>query len=234
MIGRQLHDNASYSDKVFCPGYGEFFTEKTLDLEALAFAVPTDKLSESLPPELLTIRSGVEKIYPAVSNDDWETIQNEINLIKTAWNSHKNSKKKISSGMATQMDRAIRNIEGDTLEPGALSQHKIGTLNGAIDIHFAILDLEMQYRSSEEIDRDRIVVWSQKILIDAVAMEQGFLLSDIRSLSLLHERLRSVLPTAKANSLIIRINRLHTATRKEDFKTVTTISKQLLDTFKTR
>ena len=40
MIGTQLHDNWSYSDKIFCPGYGEFFTQKDLDLEALDWRYP--------------------------------------------------------------------------------------------------------------------------------------------------------------------------------------------------
>lgn len=156
MIATQLHDNGSYSDKIFCPGYGEFFTQKDLDLEALALAVPIDRLSASLPTELLTIRLGAENIYHAASNDDWKTIQNELTQIQTAWSTYqKNGKETISSRFATQMDRAIRNLEGDILEPGILSRHKIGTLNGAVDVSFAILDLEMRYRASDEIEVDR-------------------------------------------------------------------------------
>ena len=155
MTGTQLHDNGSYSDKIFCPGYGEFFTQKDLDLEALALAVPIDRRSQSLPTELLTIRLGAENIYNAASNNDWETIQNELTQIQTAWTTYQNSKEKISSRFATQMDRAIRNLEGDILEPGILSRHKIGTLNGAVDVSFAILDLEMRYRASDEIEVDR-------------------------------------------------------------------------------
>ena len=156
MTGTQLHDNGGHSDKIFCPGYGEFFTEKTLDLEALALAVPIDRLSQSLPVELVTIRSGAENIYTAASDDDWKTVQNELTQIQTAWDTYrKNSKEKISSRFIAQMDRALRNLEGDILEPGILSRHTIGTLNGAVDVSFAILDLEMRYRSSDEIEMDR-------------------------------------------------------------------------------
>ena len=87
------------------------------------------------------------------------------------------------------MDRAIRNLEGDILEPGILSRHKIGTLNGAVDVSFAILDLEMRYRASDEIEVDRLAVWARKTLIDAAALEQGFVLSDVAALKLLQERM---------------------------------------------
>ena len=44
MVARELHDDGTYSDKVFAPGYGEFFTGDKGELEALALAVPTDAL----------------------------------------------------------------------------------------------------------------------------------------------------------------------------------------------
>lgn len=231
MVGTQLHDNASYSDKIFCPGYGEFFTQKDLDLEALALALPIDRLPQSLPIELLTIRFGAENIYNAASNDNWQSVQNELSQIKNAWNTYQNSGEKVSPRFAIQMDRAIRNLEGDILEPGILSRHKIGTLNGAVDVNFAILDLEMRYRSSDEIEVDRLAVWVRKTLIDAAALEQGFVLSDVSALHLLQERLISTLPKDKARKLTVSIRKLRTATYAEDFETVTKISKQLLSFF---
>ena len=40
MVGKELHDDGTYSDKVFAPGYGEFFTGHGSEVEALALAVP--------------------------------------------------------------------------------------------------------------------------------------------------------------------------------------------------
>ena len=50
MVGRELHDDGSFSDKVFAPGYGEFYTAHEGDVEALAVAVPTDARSGPVPP----------------------------------------------------------------------------------------------------------------------------------------------------------------------------------------
>ncbi|MGI8861937.1 MAG: hypothetical protein ACR2GV_04340 [Gaiellaceae bacterium] len=44
LVGRELHDDGTFSDKVFAPGYGEFFTAHEGDVEALALAVPTSAL----------------------------------------------------------------------------------------------------------------------------------------------------------------------------------------------
>ncbi len=45
LVGRELHDDGTFSDKVFAPGYGEFFTAHEGDVEALALAVPTAALA---------------------------------------------------------------------------------------------------------------------------------------------------------------------------------------------
>ena len=44
MVARELHDDGTYSDKVFAPGYGEFFSGHGSEVEAMALAVPTDAL----------------------------------------------------------------------------------------------------------------------------------------------------------------------------------------------
>ncbi len=42
MVGEELHDDGSFSDKVFAPGYGEFYSAHEGTTEAMALAVPTD------------------------------------------------------------------------------------------------------------------------------------------------------------------------------------------------
>ena len=53
LVGRELHDDGTYSDKVFAPGYGEFYSAHAGDVEALALAVPTDALAGPPSPEEL-------------------------------------------------------------------------------------------------------------------------------------------------------------------------------------
>ncbi len=52
MVGQELHDDGSFSDKIFAPGYGEFYSAHEGDVEALALAVPTDALRGPVPRDL--------------------------------------------------------------------------------------------------------------------------------------------------------------------------------------
>jgi hypothetical protein len=58
IVGAELHQDGSREDKTFAPGYGEFFTGAGGEVEALALAVPIDKLSGAVPVELETLASG--------------------------------------------------------------------------------------------------------------------------------------------------------------------------------
>jgi len=42
LVGEELHMDGKTEDKLFAPGYGEFYAADGPDVEALALAVPTD------------------------------------------------------------------------------------------------------------------------------------------------------------------------------------------------
>ena len=68
IVTRELHDDGSFEEKVFAPGYGEFFTGSGGDVEALALAAPTDSLPGGVPAALATISTGADQVYasPAI------------------------------------------------------------------------------------------------------------------------------------------------------------------------
>ena len=231
MIGSQLHDNGSYSDKIFCPNYGEFFTEKDLDLEALAIAIPADTLNKKIPIQLSSLSDSVFNIYNALEKNDWKSIQNEVRNIKTQWSTLHYNSDKISNKFIAKMNRAIKNIDGDELEPASLAQHKIGTMSGAIDIAFSSLDIAMRYSSSTDIDIARIPVWSMKTIIDANALEHGFLLSDVKALELLFERVEYAMNNNEAKKMSSFVKDLRLAVDAEDYNKVKSIAQEMLKTF---
>jgi len=231
MIGRQLHDNGSYSDKTFCPGIGEFFTAKGLDLETVAISVPTDALPGPLPAELANITAGALGIYDAAESGDWQTALDKFKTLQSSWNSLRGGGQ-VSTLLATQMDRALRYLEGDVLEPALLHKQAIGTRNGAIDVALASLDLELRYRQPSEVDGDRLAVFARKTLIDAKALEHGLVLSDVRTLELIRDRLRHTLEKAKSNRLDSLMKDMRTGADAEDFEKVSSGARHLLDAFK--
>ena len=54
LLADELHSDGKTEEKVFAPGYGEFYTAGGGDVEALALPVPADALDESMPPQLTT------------------------------------------------------------------------------------------------------------------------------------------------------------------------------------
>ncbi len=227
MVGSQLHDNGSYSDKTFCPGYGEFFTQKDLDLEAVALALPVDALAKQAPAELATMMSSALLIHDSALNNDWNVVARELSSLKVAWNALQKNPDGVSVRLGAQMERAIESLEGDALEPGALARYTIGTQNGALDVAFAALDLERRYRATAEIELASITLWARKTIIDANALEQGFVLSDARAFEFLIERVKEKLSKGDADQLEILVKQLATAADKEDFKKIKSIASQL-------
>ena len=73
MIARELHDDGTYSDKVFAPGYGEFFSGHGSEIEAMALAVPTDALDGPVPPELEALSAAANDLLDPAMSGDWSS-----------------------------------------------------------------------------------------------------------------------------------------------------------------
>jgi hypothetical protein len=73
IIASELHQDGSREDKTFAPGYGEFFTGAGGDVEALALAVPIDKLPGPVPAELETLARGSSAM--ATMKQAWRNFQ---------------------------------------------------------------------------------------------------------------------------------------------------------------
>ena len=85
MTGKQLHMNASYSDKIFAPGYGEFLTQTDTDLEALALAVPIDALPGNMPTQLTTLVDGAVAVFDSADAGDWTATSSTVSAMNAAW-----------------------------------------------------------------------------------------------------------------------------------------------------
>ena len=170
MIARQLHMDGTYSDKAFAPGIGEYVTATPSDLEVVALALPADALNVPVPNELKTLTSGFLVIYEAAGKENWGEAQAKLSEIKSIWNSYK-SKVKISNLLLPQMDRAIAKLTGDGLVPAVGQKNKSGTRLAAVDAMLASLDLELQYRTLDEIDRERFSTYARKVIVDSEASE---------------------------------------------------------------
>jgi hypothetical protein len=182
MVGRELHDDGTYSDKVFAPGYGEFFSAHGSEIEAMALAIPTDAIDEEVPANLEELTSSASGLIDAVRAGSWGEATAALDDARASW------KPLAAAGvpprLQTEMEEALRSASRAT---EAKDEASGGT--AAIDIAQSATDLQLQYRPVADIDLARFALWARQILVDSEAGDVGGVRGDVTTLEWIRERL---------------------------------------------
>lgn len=115
------------------------------------------------------------------------------------------------------MNRALLAFEGDALNPGMAAKNKDGTRYAAVEVALSCLDLELRYRTVEDVDRDRFSVWALKTILDAETIGFGGVLSDVISLELTRDRILHTLSESDADKVNTIIKEFRAGAEKDDF-----------------
>ena len=182
MVASELHDDGATSDKIFAPGYGEFFTRDTDGVEAMALAVPTDALQEPPSPELKTLSRAANRAFDAVQSKNWKSATASLRTATAAWQ-HYQRADQVPPRLKPPMNRAITALDSAV---GARNQERAGT--GAIDVAQAALDLELRYRPPAEIDLARFEQWNRQLIVDARAGNLGAARGDLVTMEWTRDR----------------------------------------------
>jgi hypothetical protein len=195
MVARELHDDGTYSDKIFAPGYGEFLTRDGTDVEAMALAVPTDALDGPVPPELEEISSAADESFDAIEAKDWSRAAAGAEDASAAWKAY--SSGDVPPRLATEMTRALGEL------PRAI-ENRDPTAAGtaAIDVAQSALDQELRYLPPAEIDLARFELWARQIIVDASANDIGGITGDVATMEWTRDRFTHILDPAD----VTRIN----------------------------
>jgi hypothetical protein len=105
-VGKELHDDGTYSDKVFAPGYGEFFTAHGGEVEALALAVPTDAIKGSPPTDLEALSRVSHDVIGAVGSGDWKSASAGSRKAARAWAAYRTGH--VPRRLEAEMNRALK------------------------------------------------------------------------------------------------------------------------------
>ncbi len=189
MVARELHDDGTYSDKVFAPGYGEFFSGHGSEIEAMALAVPTDALDGPPPAELEELSAAANDLIDASSSGDWKSTAPSEQAAMRAWDTYRRGQ--VPPRLAKEMDRAL-----DELTAGIDARDQEQAGNAAIDVAQSTLDLELRYLPPTEIDLARFELWARQILVDAAADQVGGVRADIATLEWTRDRFDDTLDSA--------------------------------------
>lgn len=210
MLGKELHQDGTYDEKTFAPGYGEVLTGSDGDVEAVALAVPTDALPAAVPAELMALTDGALSIFKAAGDKDWKSAADSAGAMTAAW-------ERFSAG---DMPKSIKPILGEALKTltAAIEKRNAGkTRQAAIETARWTFDLQLRHRPAVEINLARFDLWAAQVLVDAAAKNAGAVTGDMFTLTLIRDRILGALDADTAQSLNIQLGELMTAAADEEF-----------------
>jgi hypothetical protein len=181
LVGRELHLDGTYSDKVFAPGYGEFYSAHEGDVEALALAVPTNALDGDVPADLEALSAGADEAFAAVRAGDWDTAAAAFEPVTAAWRTYSGGE--VSPYLATEMDRALADLAAAI---DARERAQAGT--AAIDVAQSAIDLQLRYRPVADIDLARFELWARQLVVDAAEGDLDRMRGDVTTLEFIRDR----------------------------------------------
>jgi hypothetical protein len=196
MVGRELHSDGTYSDKVFAPGYGEFYTASNGEVEALAVAVPTDAAKGPPPRALEDLRRGADAVFSAAGSRRWGAAAKRVAAMNADWRALRRGAE-LPVRLVPPAGRAL-----DELRRAVRTRAGTRAQNAALDVTQAALDLELRYRPAIEIDRARFDLWARQAGVDAAAHDMAAVNGDVSTLEWIRDRLE---PSPRLNARLLEL-----------------------------
>ena len=196
MLAEELHSDGKTEQKVFAPGYGEFYTAGGGDVEALALAIPTDASTEPPPAELTTMSSGALDVFDMAGSGDWAAAVATVREIVAAWETFR---------AAHDVPRLVEprmNLALSSLARAVRAGEGAAARNAAIQAARSSLDLQLPYRSEAEVDLGRMDLWAAQLLVDEAAGDGDGVRADAFALDYVRDRIRAAVDARD----LVRIN----------------------------
>ena len=184
LLVRERLMDGTVEDKIYAPGYGEFRAEvASLDeLYHLALATPMDALGGPVPDDLSTIGAGATQVLDAAPSKRWSELSSIVEGMTASWSAYQATA--LPPFLDTQMAGAL-----GTLEAAIGARDVAGILQAAIDVGHAELDLELQFRASDDVDRDRLELWRSQLVLDQAAGDSDAITGDKATIETIRDRI---------------------------------------------
>jgi hypothetical protein len=222
IVGRELHDDGTYSDKVFAPGYGEFYSAHEGDIEPMALAVPTDALEGSPPAVLKALSRAAHDVIDRARSGNWKSAATGWRAASRAWDAYQ--REQVPPRLADEMNGALERF---TAAVTKRDRTRAGT--AAIDVAQSALDLELRYRPPAEIDLGRFKLWANQVLVDAGTGDVGGVRGDVTTMEWIRDRFAHTLDRADLTAIDAHLVTLResVANEMEDLETAAAEGKEL-------
>jgi hypothetical protein len=187
ILAEELHSDGSYDHKIYAPGYGEFRTTGSGDLEALAVAVPADALPGPAPLALNDLLTGSIGILELARLGDWESSPSVLARMQREWSSLLTRRQPplVASRLSDALARLAR---------GAKKRKVDRIAQPSINVAQSTLDLLLRYRPAVEINAARFRLWTQQLRVDAATQDLAGVTGDVAVLEWIRDRFATALP----------------------------------------
>ena len=175
VVTSELHLDGTRSDKLFAPGYGEFYTGHDGDVEALSVAVPTDRIDEPEPAALAELLTGTWGLVESARLEEWEAVDATLARITDDWNA-------VAVGPVPARLADIMDASFSTLTEAVTAQDSGAVAAAAVDVAETGLDIQLLYRPAAAIDVERFHLHSQQLRIDAAAADTAGVAAEVATL----------------------------------------------------
>ncbi|MEO6318288.1 MAG: hypothetical protein ABIP36_05835 [Acidimicrobiales bacterium] len=182
IVAEELHLDGSTSEKVFAPGYGEFYSASDTEEEALALAIPVNRVDEPEPVELAKIVTGTWGLVESARLEEWEAVDATLALIEEHW----------ATVSASPTPSRIADTLADalvTLTEATATKEAGPITDAAVEVAQSALDLELRHRSVAYVDLGRFHLHTQQLRIDAGTGDAPGLTAEIATLEWIRDRI---------------------------------------------
>jgi hypothetical protein len=220
MVGEELHMGGGTEDKLFAPGYGEFFTRDGKDVEALATAVPTDAVSGPMPPGLARLRAEADRAARQIAAGDWRGARATVASMENAWRA-------LRPGDVPHLEIPWVSRTLSELSRAVRAKDAARARQAVIAATLRILDLEIRYLPATQIDLARMELWTEQLAADAAVKDASAVNGDVFTLFYLRDRILQVLTPDERTSVDTLIDRLQVAGADHDVARAATAASDL-------
>jgi hypothetical protein len=209
LLADELHSDGTTEQKIFAPGYGEFYTSGGGDVEALALAVPTDAISEPVPAELTALSGGALDVFDTAGSGDWMAASATVRDMEAAWDTVRGGD--VPRLIEPRMEEALR-----VLARTVRSRQAAAARGAAIQAARSSFDLQLPYRPAAEIDLARMDLWAAQLLVDEAAGVAGGVGADAFALDYVRDRIRAAVDARDLTRINTELGTIQIAVVDED------------------
>jgi hypothetical protein len=211
LIASELHQDGSREDKIFAPGYGEFYTASGGDVEAMTLAVPADKLPGPPPTELETLSAGADDVFAQARSKNWKAASASVRTMTRAWKTFQ--KGEVPPRLDARTSRALKGLVRavDDRDPSR-------SRDAAIDVAQSSLDLQLRHRPPADIDRARFELWARQLIVDVEADNLAGVRGDLATLEWIRDRFVHKLDKVDTTRIDAHLLELRTKVTDEELR----------------